>query len=51
MKRMVQQAQTSSFRDSLAFAASCVGVVSATEDHREATAAFAAKRKPDFKGR
>jgi enoyl-CoA hydratase/carnithine racemase len=51
MKRMVQQAQTSNFRDALAFAASCVGVVGTTEDHREATAAFAAKRKPVFKGR
>jgi 2-(1,2-epoxy-1,2-dihydrophenyl)acetyl-CoA isomerase len=50
-KRMVQQGATSDFRSALDFAASCVGVVGATEDHREATAAFAEKRKPVFKGR
>lgn len=51
MKRLVQQGETSNFRDALSMAASCAAVVGATEDHREATAAFAAKRKPVFKGR
>ena len=51
MKRMVRQGAHSTFPEALAFAASCVGVVSATEDYREATAAFAEKRKPAFKGR
>lgn len=51
MKRMVRQGARSSFPEALSFAASCVGVVAATEDHREATAAFAEKRKPVYKGR
>lgn len=51
MKRLVQQGETSNFRDALSMAASCAAVVGATDDHREATAAFAAKRKPQFKGR
>ena len=51
MKRMVRQGASSSFPEALSFAASCVGVVSGTEDYREATAAFAAKRKPAFQGR
>lgn len=51
MKRMVRQGATSSFPDALAFAASCTGVVAGTEDYREATTAFAEKRKPVFKGR
>ncbi len=51
MKRMVRQGAQSSFPEALNFAAGCVGVVSGTEDYREATAAFAEKRKPAFKGR
>jgi 2-(1,2-epoxy-1,2-dihydrophenyl)acetyl-CoA isomerase len=51
MKRMVRQGAQSSFNEALTFAAGCVGVVSGTEDYREATAAFAEKRKPAFKGR
>ncbi|MDO9710304.1 enoyl-CoA hydratase/isomerase family protein [Paracraurococcus lichenis] len=51
MKRMVRQGATSSFADALTFAASATGVVAGTEDYREATAAFAEKRKPVFKGR
>ena len=51
MKRMVQQGAASDFRTALDFAASCTGIVAATEDYREATRAFAEKRKPEFKGR
>lgn len=51
MKRMVQQGAGSDFRTALDFAASCVGIVASTEDHREATAAFAEKRRPQFTGR
>ena len=51
MKRMVQQGAGSDFRTALDFAASCVGIVAATEDYREATRAFAERRKPEFKGR
>ena len=51
MKRMVRQGATSSFAEALTFAASCTGVVAGTEDYKEATAAFAEKRKPVFKGR
>lgn len=51
MKRMVQQGAGSDFRTALDFAASCVGIVASTEDHREATAAFAEKRQPNFSGR
>ncbi|MBK1659638.1 enoyl-CoA hydratase/isomerase family protein [Paracraurococcus ruber] len=51
MKRMVRQGAQSSFPEALTYAAACVGVVSGTEDYREATAAFAEKRKPAFKGR
>jgi enoyl-CoA hydratase/carnithine racemase len=51
MKRMVRQGAASSFAEALTFAASCTGVVAGTEDYREATAAFAEKRKPVFKGK
>lgn len=51
MKRMVQQGAGSDFRSALDFAASCVGIVASTEDHREATRAFAEKRRPEFTGR
>jgi enoyl-CoA hydratase/carnithine racemase len=51
MKRMVRQGAASTFPEALTFAAACVGVVSGTEDYREATAAFAETRKPVFRGR
>ena len=51
MKRMVQQGANSGFREALDFAASCAAIAASTEDHKEATAAFAEKRKPVFKGR
>ena len=51
MKRMVQQGAGSDFRTALDFAASCVGIVASTDDHREATSAFAEKRRPEFIGR
>ncbi len=51
MKRMVQQGANSDFRSALDFAASCAAIAASTEDHKEATRAFAEKRKPEFKGR
>ena len=51
MKRLAIGSATMDLRTHLDMASSHMGVVSTTEDHREAVAARAAKREPAFKGR
>jgi len=50
-KRLARLSQTASLSDSLAMEVEMQAMCAATEDAREAMAAFAAKRKPTFKGR
>ena len=51
MKQNINSAIAGSLRDNLAREADCLTRCAATEDHKEAVAAFMAKRKPEFHGR
>lgn len=51
MKQNINRAIEGSLRDNLAREADCLTRCAATEDHKEAVAAFMAKRKPEFHGR
>jgi len=51
MKRAVYQAQTSTLRAHLDYISSHMGLLTETEDHREAARSFLEKRRPVFKGR
>jgi len=50
-KRLTRLSQSASLSDSLAMEVEMQAMCAATEDAREAMTAFAAKRKPTFKGR
>jgi enoyl-CoA hydratase/carnithine racemase len=51
IKRLVREGLTSDLRTSLDRASSTYGVLSTTDDHREAVDAFVGKRTPRFSGR
>jgi enoyl-CoA hydratase/carnithine racemase len=50
MKRAVYQGLRMDLRASLDMVSSHLGVISSTDDHREAVAAFTEKRPPKFTG-
>jgi 2-(1,2-epoxy-1,2-dihydrophenyl)acetyl-CoA isomerase len=51
MKRNINSAIEGTLRDNLAREADALMRCAATEDHKEAVAAFMAKRPPEFQGR
>ena len=51
IRRSVGFSAAHSFEDSLAFEAEMMSLTGATEDHRNAVAAFVAKQRPTFQGR
>jgi 2-(1,2-epoxy-1,2-dihydrophenyl)acetyl-CoA isomerase len=51
IRRSVTHASTAALDDALAFEAEMMNATGATEDHRNAVAAFVAKQKPEFHGR